>query len=130
VIILVPLIYLRILFFMLAQNMLRLIIILSEIQRRRFRFILFPLTINLQISLLSRFLLLHLLPFVSSFGLILPLSLRGHNIECILYRKYYRHYSSIVFSILTIVYCSTHINRKGLAKPKVKPPNYSQLGLI
>jgi hypothetical protein len=130
VIILVPLIYLRILFFMLAQNMLRLIIILSEIQRRRFRFILFPLTINLQMSLLSRFLLLHLLPFVSSFGLILPLSLRGHNIECILYRKYYRHYSSIVFSILTIVYCPTHINRKGLAKPKVKPPNYSQLGLI
>jgi hypothetical protein len=52
VITLVSLICLWILFFMLAQNMLRLIIILSEIelQRRRFRFILFPLTINLQMS--------------------------------------------------------------------------------
>jgi hypothetical protein len=43
--------------FMLAQNMLRLIIILSEIElrRRRFRFVLFPLRINLQMSLLNHF---------------------------------------------------------------------------
>jgi hypothetical protein len=53
----------------------------------------------------------------------------GPIIECILFRKYYRHYSSIVFSTLTIVYCPSHINRKGLAKLKVKPPNYSQLGI-
>lgn len=53
----------------------------------------------------------------------------GPIIECILYRKYYRHYSSIVFSTLTIIYWPTHINRKGLAKPKVKLPNYSQLGI-
>jgi hypothetical protein len=59
--------------FMLAQNMLRLIIILSkiELRRRRFRFVLFPLRINLLMSLLSHFLLLRLLLFVSSFGLIL-----------------------------------------------------------
>jgi len=33
-------------------------------------------------------------------------------IKCILYRKYYRHYFSVVISTLTIIYCSTHINRK------------------
>jgi hypothetical protein len=48
--------------------------------------------------------------------------LREHVIECILYRKYYRHYSSVVFSIVTFVYCLTHINKKRLAKPKVKGP--------
>ena len=50
------------------------------------------------------------------------LNLREHVIECILYRKYYRHYSSVVFSIVTFVYCLTHINKKRLAKPKVKGP--------
>jgi hypothetical protein len=32
-------------------------------------------------------------------------------IECI-YRKYYRHYSSVVISTFIILYCPTHINRK------------------
>jgi len=50
-------------------------------------------------------------------------------IECILYRKYYWHYSSIVISTITIVYCPTHINRKWLAKPNIKSSNYSQLGI-
>ena len=53
----------------------------------------------------------------------------GPIIECILYRKYYRHYSSVAFSTLTIVDCPIYINRKVLAKPKVKPLNYSQLGI-
>jgi hypothetical protein len=86
---LVPLICLRILFFMLAQNMLRSIIILSEIelQRRRFIFILFPPRINLPISSLSHFLLLHLLLFISSFGLILHPQLEGAYYRMYLYRK-------------------------------------------
>jgi hypothetical protein len=88
--ILVPLICLRILSFMLAQNMLRLIITLSEIElsRRRFRFILFPLGINLPMSSLSHFLLLRLLLFFSSFGLILHPQLEGAYYRMYLYRKY------------------------------------------
>jgi histone deacetylase 1/2 len=71
-------------------NMLRSIIILSEIelQRRRFRFVLFPPRINLPMSLLSHFLLLHLLLFVSSFGLILHPQLEGAYYRIYLYRKY------------------------------------------
>jgi hypothetical protein len=116
-------------FFILTQNMLRLIIILFEIElrRSRFRFVLFSLKINLHMSLLSHFLLLRLLLFVLSFGSILYPQLEGHIIECILYRKYYRHYSSILFSILTIIYCLTHKNQKELVKSKVKSPNYSSL---
>ena len=69
VITLVLLIYLRILSFMLILNISRLIIILYAIRlwRKRFRFILSPLRINLQMFLLSRFLLLFLLLFTSSF---------------------------------------------------------------
>jgi hypothetical protein len=75
---------------MLAQNMLRSIIILFEIElpRRKFRFILFPLGINLLMSSLSHFLLLPLLLFVSSFRLILHPQLEGAYYRIYLYRKY------------------------------------------
>jgi hypothetical protein len=58
------------------------------------------------------------------------LILRGYIIEYILYRKYYRHYSSVVFSTLTIIYCPTHLNKIFLTKLRVKPPNYSQLNIL
>ena len=65
--------YLQILSFMLPLNTLRLTIILYEIglRRKRFRFVLSPLKINLPMFLPSRFLLLRLLLFGSSFRLIL-----------------------------------------------------------
>ena len=73
VIILVLLIYLQILSFMLILNMLKLIINSYEtrFRRKRFRFILCSLKINLQMSLLNPFTLLHLLFFDSSFRSIL-----------------------------------------------------------
>ena len=91
--------------FMLTQNMLRLISIFSkiELRRRRLRFILFPLQINLHMSLLSHFLLLRLLLFISSFGSILRPQLEG---------AYYRMYtiqkilqSLLQFCILYLNYC-------------------------
>jgi len=111
-IILVLHIYLRILFFMLAQNMLKLIIILYEIglQRRRFRFVLSPPRINLQMFSLSHFLLF----FASNFKSILHPQFEEAYYRMI-YRKYYRHYSSIVISTYIIVYRPTYINRTGLA---------------
>ena len=86
--------------------MLRLTIILYEtgLRRKRFRFILSPLTINLQMFLLSRFLLLRLLLFSSSFKLIFHPQLE---------RAYY--IGNIVVILLccnfitTIVYCPTYI---------------------
>jgi len=65
-------------------------IILYEIElpRRKFRFVLFPLGINLLMSSLSHFLLLPLLFFVSSFGLILHPQLEGAYYRMYLYRKY------------------------------------------
>jgi len=129
--ILVPPICLQILSFMLAQNMLRSIIILSDIElpRRKFRFVLFPLGINLLMSSLSHFLLLPLLFFVSSFGLILHPQLEGTYYRMYLYRKY------CIGNIIYILLCGnlhhcycilpyTYI-WKGLANHLVKPPNYS-----
>jgi len=80
------LIYLQILSFMLVLNTLRLTIILyeTELRRKRFRFALSPLTINLPMFLLSRFLLLRLLLFDSSFRSIPHPQLEG---------AYYRMYT-------------------------------------
>ena len=74
VITLVLLIYLRILSFMLILNISKLIIILYAIRlwRNRFRFILSPLRINLQMFLLSRFLLLFFIAFHFKFHVDLP----------------------------------------------------------
>ena len=79
------LIYLQILSFMLVLNTLRLTIILyeTELRRKRFRFALSSLTINLPMFLLSRFLLLRLLLSIQASGRSSTLSLRGHIIECI-----------------------------------------------
>ena len=87
------LIYLQILSFMLVLNTLRLTIILyeTELRRKRFRFALSSLTINLPMFLLSRFLLLCLLLFDSSFRSILHLQLEGAYYRMYQYRKYYSH---------------------------------------
>ena len=118
--------YLQILCFMLALNMLRLTIVVSEIRlrRKRFKFVLSPLTINLQMFLLSRFLLLHLLPFDSSFSRSSTLSLRGYIIE----------YTYIENIIVIFLYCNHHhyycilpytYKQKRFANQQIKPPNYS-----
>jgi len=87
------LIYLQILSFMLVLNTLRLTIILyeTELRRKRFRFALSSLTINLPMFLLSRFLLLRLLLFDSSFRSILHPQLEGAYYRMYQYRKYYSH---------------------------------------
>jgi hypothetical protein len=66
-------IYLQILSFMLVLYTLMLTIILyeTELRRKKFKFTLSSLMINLPMFLLNRFLLLHLLIFDSNFKLIL-----------------------------------------------------------
>jgi len=78
---------------MLVLNTLRLTIILyeTELRRKRFRFALSSLTINLPMFLLSRFLLLCLLLFDSSFRSILHPQLEGAYYRMYQYRKYYSH---------------------------------------
>jgi hypothetical protein len=90
--ILVLLIYLQILSFMLVLNMLRLTIILYEtrLRRKRFSFVLSLPRINLQISLLSRFLLFLLLLFDLSFGSIIHPQLERVYYRIYIYKKYYK----------------------------------------
>ena len=93
VIISMLLIYMQILFFILVLNTLRLTIILYEtkLRRKRFRLALSPLTINLPMFLLSRFLLLRLLLSDSNFRSILHPQLEKAYYRMYLYKKYYRY---------------------------------------
>jgi hypothetical protein len=83
-------IYLQILSFMLVLYTLMLTIILyeTELRRKKFKFTLSSLMINLPMFLLNRFLLLRLLLFDSSFRSILYPQLEGTYYRMYLYRKY------------------------------------------
>ena len=107
VIILVLRIYLWILSFTLILNMSRLITILYDtgLRRKRFKFVLSLLMINLQMSLLSCFLLL----LGSNFGLLFHSRFEEAYYEMYIYKKYYRNYTNIVIFTFTIVYCPTRI---------------------
>ena len=125
-------IYLQILSFMLILNTLRLTIILyeTELQRKRFRFTLSSLMINLSMFLPSLFLLLRLLLFDSNCKSILHPQLEGVYYRMYLYRKYYRYtiqkilqsYSCVATSTITIIYCHIHMYRKGWLTNRLNLP--------